>query len=379
MLIWVLPAVIIPTVVFLLATKGTDLGQKEADRKAAERAKQEQAQRMSARVPDPERAALEEAEKAAKETRNRLPPPPTAAEIESKSDAARMEELKNSRDLIGSTLNDAERQSTGMADTTTREKRNGFVVYTAPAKEGVVSSAVAAATPDLQVTKPPAEEQKPAKPFLSANDDKVALAGTTVAKRIDGLYWIAPGTVIKAVLLNAIDTQIPGQFTARTTEPVYDSRHGRYLVIPPGSTLNGQYDSAISDGQTRVMMALSSLVTPAGGVVDLNGTRVSDALGRLGVEGELHTHFLKRMGTALLFALESVGVDRLAKNQTTVTTSGSTSTTTNTSEAAKIIADAAKQDPRLKPVRPNITIEEGQKISIVTMASIEVPPIANKR
>jgi type IV secretory pathway VirB10-like protein len=127
------------------------------------------------------------------------------------------------------------------------------------------------------------------------------------------------------------------------------------------------------------MMGFRSLVTPAGGVVDLAGLRVSDQQGRVGVGGELHTQTLRRMGIAFLFALESVGMDRLTKNQTTVSTSGTTATTSNSSEAAKIISEAAKQEPRLRPVQPYITIDQGQLISIVTTVGMEVPPVANRR
>ncbi len=372
LLIWALPATIVPTVLFLLATKGSDLGQGEADAKKAAEMQQQREQAMSERVQDPQAAALEAARKAV-ESRSALPPPPSA--IEEKSARARADELQDARAIIGETLNDAERQSTGMTDVAPEQKKS-YVVYTAPVKEGMVSSAVDAARIDI---KPSPKDEAPPKPFLSVNNDKVTASEVTTARRIDGLYWIAPGTIIRAVLLNAVDTSIPGQVTARTTEPVYDSRYGRHLVVPAGSTLIGQYDSAVANGQKRVAMAFTSLVTPSGGVVDLGGTRVSDALGRLGIEGELHTHFWRRMGTAALFALESVAMDRLANSETTVSTSGTTSTTTNTSEAARIISDAAKQEPWLQPVKPNITIDAGQKISIVTMASIEVPPIANKR
>lgn len=374
LLVWALPATLIPTVLFLLVTKGSDLGQNEADAKAAAQRQEQREQAMSQRVQNPA-AEAEEAARKASEARSALPPPPSAGGIEQKSAQARLGELRDARDIIGPTLNDAERQSTGMGDAAPQQKKS-YVVYTAPAKEGMVSSAAGAV---LLETKPEIKDESTPKPFLSANNDKVTSGEVTTARRIDGLYWIAPGTIIRAVLLNAVDTSIPGQVTARTTEPVYDSRYGRHLVVPVGSTLIGQYDSSIANGQRRVMMAFSSLVTPSGGVVDLGGTRVSDALGRLGVEGELHTHFWRRMGTAALFAIEAVGMDRLANSQTTVSASGSTSTTTNTSEAARIISEAAKQEPWLKPVKPNITIEEGQKISIVTMASIEVPPVANKR
>lgn len=384
LLFWALPAALIPTVLFLVMTKGSDLGQGKEDAEASAKAQDERAKIMAARVDNPEVASLDAAKRALeKEKRDALPPPPGVADIESQSNAARGKDLLDARDLIGKTLSDDERQSTLGA--TSKDERKSFMVYTAPTQEGLVSGA-ATATADAMTIKnndrAAGETEKPektAKPLLSSNDDKVGSAEVTMAKRVSGIYWIAPGTIIRAVLINAVDTRIPGQVAARVTEPVYDSRYGRYLVVPAGTTLIGQYDSAVANGQQRVMMAFSSMVTPAGGVIDLNGVRAADALGRLGIDGELHTHFWRRMGTAALFALESVGMDRLANSQTSISTNGSTSTTTNTSEAAKIISDAAKQEPWLKPVTPNITIEEGQKISIVTVASIEVPPVANKR
>lgn len=381
LLILALPAVLIPTILALIVMKGPDLGQAEEDAKAAEKLQAERESLMNARVQDPEEAAKEEARRAAiaaqEAARNSLPPPPD--ETVAKSDLTRKRELVDSREIVSQTLNDPERQSvlgSGGASSSS-DKPKSFVVYTAPAKEGIVSG-TADAVADAATIKT-SEEKKTEKPFLSQNNEKVVAESTTVAKRIDGLHWIAPGTIIRAVLLNAVDTSLPGQVTARVTEPVYDSRYGRYLVVPAGTKLIGQYDSAIANGQKRVMMSFSSMITPSGGVIDLNGVRSSDALGRVGIPGELHTYFWKRMGVAALLALESVALDRLANSQTTISTTDGTSTTTNTSEAAKIISEAAKQEPWMKPIAPKITIEEGQKISVVTVAHIEVPPIANKR
>lgn len=379
LLILALPGVLVPTILALLIMKGPDLGQAEEDAKAAEKVQAEREKLLGARVADPETAAMEEARRAAikaqEEARNSLPPPPD--NTEAKSELTRKRELEDSREIVAKTLSDPERQSALGAGGNSAEKPKSFVVYTAPAKEGLVS-ATTNAVADAATIKAP-EETKPEKQFLSANDEKVGTESTTVAKRIDGLYWIAPGTIIRAVLINALDTSLPGQVTARVTEPVYDSRYGRYLVVPAGTKLIGQYDSAIANGQTRVLMSFSSMITPSGGVVNLNGVRSSDALGRVGIPGELHTFFWRRMSVAALLALESVAMDRLAKSQTTVSAAGGTSTTTNTSEAAKIISEAAKQEPWMKPVAPKITVEEGQKISIITVAHIEVPPIANKR
>jgi len=387
LLYYVLPAVLVPTILFLIATKGSDLGQGEDDAKAAATALAEREKQLSARFQNPEGEAADEARRALEQQQIKdaqarsslpppgaLPPPPTSAEIEARSNNKRLTELEASRGFVGDSLKDSERTSVvGQS----KSGKKSFLAYSAPVDEKLMAGAASNVAEAATIEK---KKDEPEKPFLSDGNDKVqTLKDMTVAKRVDSLYWLSPGTVLRAVLLNAVDTRIPGQITARVTDPVYDSRYGKYLVVPVGSRLIGQYSSEIAHGQERVMMAFTSLVTPSGGVVDLASVRASDAIGRVGVAGELHTHFWQRMGVAALFAFESVGMDRLSNSKTTVSTNGSTSTTTNTSEAARIISDAAKQEPRLKPITPNITIEEGQQISIITVANIEIPPVANKR
>lgn len=387
LLYYVLPAVLVPTILFLIATKGSDLGQGEDDAKAAATALAEREKQLSARFQNPEGEAADEARRALEQQQIKdaqarsslpppgaLPPPPTSAEIEARSNDKRLTELEASRGFVGDSLKDSERTSVvGQS----KSGKKSFLAYSAPVDEKLMAGAASNVAEAATIEK---KKDEPEKPFLSDGNDKVqTLKDMTVAKRVDSLYWLSPGTVLRAVLLNAVDTRIPGQITARVTDPVYDSRYGKYLVVPVGSRLIGQYSSEIAHGQERVMMAFTSLVTPSGGVVDLASVRASDAIGRVGVAGELHTHFWQRMGVAALFAFESVGMDRLSNSKTTVSTNGSTSTTTNTSEAARIISDAAKQEPRLKPITPNITIEEGQQISIITVANIEIPPVANKR
>jgi type IV secretory pathway VirB10-like protein len=390
LMIFALPAVIIPTIVALVLMKGTDLGESADKAKEAAVKQKDREAAIGQRVSNPEQESLENLKKAELEIKSKkeserknLPPPPDDTAV--KSQEIRAKQLLQTREMIAGSLNDHERQSVLGSSGKSAEKQSGFVVYTAPpAKDGLLSGAANSVASAATIKQDgdgqgSAQDNGKTTPFLSSHDDKVSDEQTKVAKRVDGLYWIAPGTVIRAVLLNAIDTNLPGQIVARVTEPVYDSRYGKYLVVPSGTRLIGQYDSAIANGQTRVMMSFNSMITPSGGVVDLPSVRSSDALGRIGIPGELHTFFWRRMGVAALLALESVGFDRLANSQTTVTTNGSTATTTNTSQAAKIIADAANQEPWMKPVAPKITIEEGQLISVVTTTQIEVPPVANKR
>lgn len=386
LLYYVLPAIIIPTILFLIAAKGADLGQSEQD---AKRALEEQAikeKQLNARVENPDEAAERDArfareEQARKEAaaleaqRKALPPAP---DIDEESRRRQLEDLNRTRDMVAGDLDASERQGVFGKQTVVGGKKS-FLAYRAPVDEKLLKKSVDATEEALSLEKKKSAEAE--EPFIKDGNEKVEkFKNTVTAERIDSKYWLSPGTVIKGVLLNAVDTRIAGQITARITEPVYDSRYGKYLVIPAGSRLIGQYGSDVAHGQERVLMAFSSLVTPSGGVIDLSGMRASDALGRGGIPGQLHTHFWQRMGVATLFALESIGLNRLANSKTTVENNGQTTTTENgSSDAAQIIMDAAKQDPRLKPITPNITIEEGQIISIVTTVSIDVPPVANKR
>jgi type IV secretion system protein VirB10 len=48
------------------------------------------------------------------------------------------------------------------------------------------------------------------------------------------------------------------------TQNVYDSPTGRILLIPQGARLIGDYDSEISFGQNRVLLAWDRMILPDG-------------------------------------------------------------------------------------------------------------------
>ena len=79
-----------------------------------------------------------------------------------------------------------------------------------------------------------------------------------------GPYEIKTGTIIPAILISGINSDLPGPIIAQVRENVYDSTAGRYLLIPQGAKLHGIYDSAIAYGQQRVLIAWQRLVFPNG-------------------------------------------------------------------------------------------------------------------
>jgi len=55
-------------------------------------------------------------------------------------------------------------------------------------------------------------------------------------------YEVKAGTIIPAVLLTGISSDLPGQLIAQVREPVFDTESGQHLLIPQGARLIGLYD-----------------------------------------------------------------------------------------------------------------------------------------
>lgn len=90
---------------------------------------------------------------------------------------------------------------------------------------------------------------------------------TTAADRLQpppSPYVLLAGSVIEAALLTGLRSDLPGQISAQVTANVYDSPTGRFLLIPQGSRLLGEYDSRVETGQSRLLLAWTRLILPNG-------------------------------------------------------------------------------------------------------------------
>ena len=119
---------------------------------------------------------------------------------------------------------------------------------------------------------------------------------------------IYPGTVLTAVLISGINTDYPGDITARIISPVYDSKTGKTLLIPQGSILRGSYSSS-SIGVSRVQIAWQTLIINRDGidyVVNLGSMNGVDPQGYSGIKGSLNDHafqYVKAAGLSALFTM----------------------------------------------------------------------------
>lgn len=82
---------------------------------------------------------------------------------------------------------------------------------------------------------------------------------------------------------------------AQVRSNVYDSPTGKYLLIPQGSRLTGQYDSQITYGQRRILIIWKRIIFPNGESIDLQSMPGMDRQGYAGFKGNVIYVFLAQL------------------------------------------------------------------------------------
>lgn len=168
------------------------------------------------------------------------------------------------------------------------------------ATPGAGQAAVAAGAPAAEDPRMSADERFAARVSGATADSAQAYRLANVT------HVVAQGTVIPAVLETALDSDLPGSVRGVVSRDV-KSFDGARTLIPRGSTLIGQYKSAVAEGQSRAFVIWSRVITPAGVAVEI-GSPATDRLGRGGLDGEVDTHFFRRFGAAILLSVVDAGI-----------------------------------------------------------------------
>lgn len=186
-------------------------------------------------------------------------------------------------------------------------------------------------------------------------------------------YTILESTVVKGEIVNAVNTQLPGDLIVRVTEDVYDSINSEYLLIPSGTTLKGKYNSSVSEGQNRVFMSFNRMIFPSGASVKLDAETASDGEGRGGVEGKVLTEFWQSLGSSLMIATVGSIADRQRSQSQTINNYGGNMGVNTT--AGTILAEAARANiAKFAKYRPKITLDAGTRISVIVAKDMVLDP-----
>ncbi|MDP3745529.1 MAG: TrbI/VirB10 family protein, partial [Phenylobacterium sp.] len=122
-------------------------------------------------------------------------------------------------------------------------------------------------------------------------------------------YVLQAGGVIAAALITGVRSDLPGPITAQVTQNVYDSPTGEILLIPQGARLIGEYDSEVSFGQTRILLAWDRLVLPNGRSIALDRQPGVDGAGYAGLQDRTDNHWGMMAKAAMLSTLLGVAAE----------------------------------------------------------------------
>ena len=186
-------------------------------------------------------------------------------------------------------------------------------------------------------------------------------------------YILQAGTVIPAALITGLRSDLPGQISAQVTSNVYDSPSGRYLLIPQGARLLGEYDSRIASGQSRLLLVWTRLILPDGRSIVLERAPGTDGTGASGLQDRVNYHWGRVFLAAGLATILNLGLE-----------SGSESE----DDVAQAIREAAQDtigrtgDEIVRQqlaVRPTLTIRPGFPVRVMVTRDLILEPLGEVR
>ncbi|MDK1389580.1 TrbI/VirB10 family protein [Sinorhizobium sp. 8-89] len=181
-------------------------------------------------------------------------------------------------------------------------------------------------------------------------------------------YVLQAGSVIAAALITGIRSDLPGQITAQVTENVYDSPTGRFLLVPQGTRLVGQYDSGLGFGQRRVLLVWNRLIMPNGRSIVLERQPGTDTEGYAGLEDRVDYHWRDLVKAAALSTLLGIGAELAADDNDRLRRALSDS-------AQDTVNDAGQEIVRRQlDAQPTLTIRPGFPVRVIVTRDLTLEP-----
>jgi type IV secretory pathway VirB10-like protein len=198
------------------------------------------------------------------------------------------------------------------------------------------------------------------------------------ASRFDGplLNMLAKGSVIQVVMYTGIDSSNPGMITGIVTKNIYDTMTGNYLLIPAGSQLIAEYNSAVTWGQNRVQIAWNHLRRPDGVVVPLGNMPGVDLMGQSGATGRVDNHWDKMAAGLGIMSLFTILTGEIAWQAENVNSPGIANVGNKVNAEVEGFTD--QYLTKILDLEPTINIPPGDIQNVLVNTDI-VMPIAAQR
>ncbi|MBB4383541.1 TrbI/VirB10 family protein [Bradyrhizobium sp. SBR1B] len=208
--------------------------------------------------------------------------------------------------------------------------------------------------------------------FLNASTDKRTVSPDRLEIKASP-YVVQAGTVIPAALITGIRSDLPGRVTAQITEAVYDSPSGKYLLVPQGAKLIGQYDSSVAFGQSRILLVWTRIIMPDGSSIVLERQPGADTGGYAGLEDEVDNHWGMLFKAAALSTMLSVGAEAgTSQNESNLVQAIRSGASNSISQTGQQIVQ------RQLNIQPTLTIRPGFPVRVIVTRDLVLSPYGRK-
>ncbi len=216
--------------------------------------------------------------------------------------------------------------------------------------------------------------------FLAERDPRSLEQNTLQSRREAPLsrYEVKAGTVIPAVMIGGVNSDLPGVLLAQVSQNVYDTATGRFILIPQGSKLVGVYDSNITTGQERVLVAWNRIIYPDASSVDLGRMPGADEGGYAGFNDQVNTHFWRVWGNALLMSAFSAGIQLSQGNAAATNGSLNTTQTISAAMGQQLGQLGMEMARRNMQIQPTLEIRPGYRFIVQVTKDMMLRPWAPK-
>ncbi|OKP00806.1 TrbI/VirB10 family protein [Xenorhabdus eapokensis] len=183
---------------------------------------------------------------------------------------------------------------------------------------------------------------------------------------------VKAGTVIPGVMISGLNSDLPGQIIGQVREGVYDSATGLNLLIPPGTRLIGTYDSGVTLGQQRALVAWNRIIYPDGSSISIDGMPGADQGGYAGFYDKVNNHYLRIFGSGLLLSLFSAGI-QLSQPQAKHGENYSSSQIIAGSLGQQMGQIGMQMAQRNMNIQPTLEIRPGYEFNVMVTKDIILP------
>lgn len=186
-------------------------------------------------------------------------------------------------------------------------------------------------------------------------------------------YVLQAGSVIEAALITGLRSDLPGQISAQVTANVYDSPSGRFLLIPQGARLIGEYDSRVAVGQRRLLLAWTRLILPDGRSIVLERQPGTDEAGYAGLEDRVDNHWGRLFLAAGLATILNIGAELGRDNENDIARAIREGTQDTVGRAGEEMVRRQLQ------IAPTLTIRPGFPVRVMVTRDLILEPYGDGR